>query len=78
MNRLNVVLIDDEPLCRQDLRDILSSFPANLIGEAGTLTEAKSLIEKFRPNLILLDLSLGAKTDSIFFDQFLHLLFASQ
>jgi len=59
MNRLNVVLIDDEPLCRQDLRDILSSFPANLIGEAGTLTEAKSLIEKFSPNLILLDLSLG-------------------
>jgi len=61
MNRLNVVLIDDEPLCRQDLRDILSSFPANLIGEAGTLTEAKSLIEKFRPNLILLDLSLGSQ-----------------
>ena len=61
MNRLNVVLIDDEPLCRQDLRDILSSFPANLIGEAGTLTEAKSLIEKFSPNLILLDLSFGSQ-----------------
>ena len=61
MNRLNVVLIDDEPLCRQDLRDILSFFPANLIGEAGTLTEAKSLIEKLRPNLILLDLSLGSQ-----------------
>jgi two-component system LytT family response regulator len=61
MNRLNVVLIDDEPLCRQDLRDILSSFPANLLGEAGTLTEAKSLIEKFSPNLILLDLSFGSQ-----------------
>jgi len=61
MNRLNVVLIDDEPLCRQDLRDILSFFQANLIGEAGTLTEAKSLIEKFSPNLILLDLSLGSQ-----------------
>ena len=61
MNRLKVVLIDDEPLCRQDLRDILAAFPANLIGEAGTLTEAKSLIEKFHPNLILLDLSLGSQ-----------------
>jgi two-component system, LytTR family, response regulator len=59
MKRLNIVLIDDEPLCRQDLRDTLAAFPANLIGEAGTLTQAKSLIERLRPNLILLDLSLG-------------------
>ena len=59
MKRLNIVLIDDEPLCRQDLRDILAAFPANLIGEAGTLSKAKSLIERLRPNLILLDLSLG-------------------
>jgi len=60
MNRLNVVLIDDEPLCRQDLRDIFASFPeVNLLGEAGTLTEARSLVEKLRPNLIFLDLSLG-------------------
>jgi len=61
MKRLNVVLIDDEPLCRQDLRDILAAFPANLIGEAGTLTKAKTLIERFHPNLILLDLSLGSQ-----------------
>ena len=60
MNRLNVVLIDDEPLCRQDLRDIFTAFPeVNLLGEASTLTEGTSLIEKLRPNLIFLDLSLG-------------------
>ena len=60
MNRLNVVLIDDEPLCRQDLRDIFTAFPeVNLLGEASTLKEGTSLIEKLRPNLIFLDLSLG-------------------
>lgn len=60
MKRLNVVLIDDEPLCCQDLRDIFADFPeVNLLGEAGTLTEARSLVEKLRPNLIFLDLSLG-------------------
>ena len=59
MKQLNVVLIDDEPLCRQDLRDILAAFPVNLIGEAGTMTEARSLVEKLRPNLIFLDLTLG-------------------
>jgi two-component system LytT family response regulator len=59
MKRLNVVLIDDEPLCRQDLRDILAAFPINLIGEACTVAEARSLVEKLRPNLIFLDLTLG-------------------
>jgi two-component system LytT family response regulator len=59
MKQLNVALIDDEPLCRQDLRDILAAFPVNLIGEAGTMTEARSLVEKLRPNLIFLDLTLG-------------------
>ena len=70
MKRLNIVLIDDEPLCRQDLRDILAAFPANLIGEAGTLTKAKSLIEKLRPNLILLDLSLGSQNGFDFLRSF--------
>ena len=60
MNRLNVVLIDDEPLCRQDLRDILAAFPeVNLIGEASTLKEATALVEKLRPNLIFLDFQNG-------------------
>jgi two-component system LytT family response regulator len=60
MKRLNVVLIDDEPLCRQDLRDIFAAFPeVNILGEASTLKEATSLVEKLRPNLIFLDLTLG-------------------
>ncbi len=60
MKRLNVLLIDDDPLCRQDLRDAFATFPeVNLIGEASTLKEAISLTEKLRPNLTFLDLSLG-------------------
>jgi two-component system LytT family response regulator len=63
-----VVLIDDEPLCRQDLRDNIAAFPeVNLIGEAGTLTEATSIVEKLRPNLIFLDLSLGRQDGFDFF-----------
>jgi two-component system, LytTR family, response regulator len=60
MKRLNVLLIDDDPLCRQDLRDAFAAFPeVNLLGEASTLKEALSLTEKLRPNLAFLDLSLG-------------------
>jgi len=60
MKRLNVLLIDDDPLCRQDLRDAFAAFPeVNLLGEASTLKEAISLTQKLRPNLVFLDLSLG-------------------
>jgi len=60
MKRLNVLLIDDDPLCRQDLRDAFAAFPeVNLLGEASTLKEAISLTEKLRPNLAFLDLSIG-------------------
>jgi len=63
MTLLNVVLVDDEPLCRQDLRDILAGFPAvKLVGEAGTLSEATALVRKVQPDLIFLDLSLGHKS----------------
>ena len=60
MKRLNVLLIDDDPLCLQDLRDIFAAFTeVNILGEASTLKEGVALTEKLRPNLIFLDLSLG-------------------
>jgi DNA-binding LytR/AlgR family response regulator len=60
MKRLNVLLIDDDPLCRQDLRDTFAAFTeVNILGEASTLKEGVALTEKLRPNLIFLDLSLG-------------------
>jgi two-component system LytT family response regulator len=60
MKRLNVLLIDDDPLCRQDLRDTFAAFTeVNILGEASTLKEGVALTETLRPNLIFLDLSLG-------------------
>jgi DNA-binding LytR/AlgR family response regulator len=60
MKRLNVLLIDDDLLCRQDLRDTFAAFTeVNILGEASTLKEGVALTEKLRPNLIFLDLSLG-------------------
>ena len=60
MKRLNVLLIDDDPLCRQDLRDTFAAFTeVNILGEASTLKEGVALTEKLRPNLIFLDLSLA-------------------
>ena len=60
MKSLRAILVDDEPLCRQDLRDVLLGFPhIQICGEAANTTEAIALINKNRPDLIFLDLSLG-------------------
>ena len=60
MKTLRAILVDDEPLCRQDLRDVLLGFPhVQICGEAANLTEATTLLNKSMPDLIFLDLSLG-------------------
>ena len=60
MKTLQAILVDDEPLCRQDLRDALLAFPhVQICGEAATITEAATLLKKTMPDLIFLDLSLG-------------------
>ena len=60
MKSLRAILVDDEPLCRQDLRDVLLGFPhIQICGEAANTTEAIALINKSMPDLIFLDLSLG-------------------
>ena len=60
MKTLRAILVDDEPLCRQDLRDVLLGFPhIQICGEASNLTEATTLLNKSMPDLIFLDLSLG-------------------
>jgi len=63
MKSLRAILVDDEPLCRQDLRDVLLGFPhIQICGEATNTTEAIALIKKNMPDLIFLDHSLGQET----------------
>ena len=60
MNSLRAIIVDDEPLCRQDLRDVLLGFPhIQICGEAANTTQAIALINENMPDLIFLDLSLG-------------------
>lgn len=57
---LRAVHVEDEPLCRDDLRSVLRLFPeVSLVGEADSLPRACRLIEEKRPDLLFLDLSLG-------------------
>ncbi|MFZ4774474.1 MAG: LytR/AlgR family response regulator transcription factor [Terrimicrobiaceae bacterium] len=53
---LRVILVDDEPLARQGLRDLLTARPeVEVAGEADCVENARTLIQQVRPDGIFLD-----------------------
>ena len=57
------VIIDDEELARNDLKALLEDYEEiEIIGEAETAEEAKSLITKLNPDLIFLDIQMPGKS----------------
>jgi DNA-binding NarL/FixJ family response regulator len=55
-----ILLVDDHPLIRQAVREIIEQEPdLRICGEAGDETAAMQLIKSSQPHLVLLDLSLG-------------------
>ncbi|PKM09667.1 MAG: DNA-binding response regulator, partial [Gammaproteobacteria bacterium HGW-Gammaproteobacteria-7] len=56
---MNVLIVDDEPLARERLRQMLSEMPGiSVAGEAGNGREALELADQLHPDLILLDISM--------------------
>ncbi|MCX8089642.1 MAG: response regulator transcription factor [Verrucomicrobiae bacterium] len=54
-----VLIVDDHPLFREGLVHLLQNERDLVVcGEAGTATEALALVQKLRPALVLLDISL--------------------
>jgi two-component system LytT family response regulator len=59
IERIRVVIADDERPARSLMRAMLSHFPdVNIVGEAENGSEAVELIERTRPDLVLLDLQM--------------------
>jgi len=56
---MKVLLVDDHPLFRQGLRNLLESIDSILVvGEAGDGAEALSMAEKLSPDLVIMDISM--------------------
>ena len=54
-----IVIADDYTILREGLRALISSNPEfDVVGEAGDGHEAIQCVEKYKPHLILLDLSM--------------------
>lgn len=57
--RLNTLIVDDEPLARAHLRDLLTSDPdISVLGEAGNGRDAVRLIRDLEPSLVMLDVQM--------------------
>lgn len=62
----DVIVVDDEPLARQGLRQLLAAHAdLRLVGEAGSVADALSLIAKTKPDVVFLDVEMA---DSSGFD----------
>lgn len=59
MRRLRVVLVDDEHLARERMRDLAAEHPdLEIAGEAATGPDAVVRIDELRPDFVLLDIAL--------------------
>ncbi|NIJ12595.1 DNA-binding NarL/FixJ family response regulator [Saccharomonospora amisosensis] len=65
---LRIVLVDDHPVVRQGLRFILDrEHDMSVVGEASSAAEARAVVERSRPDIVLLDLKLstGSETEGL-------------
>ncbi|MET9121413.1 response regulator transcription factor [Streptomyces sp. NPDC004528] len=63
---VRVLLCDDHAVVRAGLLALLDSAPGvEVVGEAGTGEEALALSAKLRPDVVLMDLQLGAGIDGV-------------
>ncbi|MGH3503769.1 MAG: response regulator [Nocardioidaceae bacterium] len=64
--RVRVLLVDDHPVVRTGLRALLAATGAvDVVGEAATGEESLTLCESEHPDVVLMDLQLGAGMDGV-------------
>lgn len=63
MTRLKAIIVDDEWLVRDELRNMLQNYPEiDVIGEASDVPQAAQMIKSKQPDVIFLDIQMPGKT----------------
>lgn len=60
-----VLIVDDQPAFRRQLRQLLSYAGFKVIGESGDITSAMELTRKFQPDLAVIDVMLPGENGLI-------------
>ena len=57
-----ISLVDDHAMVRQGLRALLSEAGHEVVGDSGDLTEALAQLQQLAPDVVLVDLNVGARS----------------
>jgi CheY-like chemotaxis protein len=60
-----ILIVEDDPLVAQDLKDRLESLDYKVAATTGRAEEALGMTQRFRPDLVLMDLQLSGAMDGI-------------
>lgn len=58
MESLRIVIADDEPIIRLDLRKTLENMGHQVVGEAGDGAKAVDVARELKPNIVILDIKM--------------------
>ena len=59
---MDIVIVDDHHLIRSGLIAALAETDFNIVAEASTVSEGLAIINKFHPNIALVDINLGTSS----------------
>lgn len=64
-NNLKVLIVEDEIIIAREIEDILINLGYNVTGIASSSDEALSMVEKFKPAIVLMDIIIEGEKDGI-------------
>ena len=62
-DRIHILIVDDEALIAEDIRDICETLPSTVCDTAFNAGQALNALESFQPALVLLDINLSDELD---------------
>lgn len=65
MKKVNVLIVEDEPIIADDLALMMEDLGHQVVGLSDTCEEGLQLIERFRPDIALLDIMIRGNDDGI-------------
>jgi DNA-binding LytR/AlgR family response regulator len=72
MENLKILIVDDEVLIAEDLKDILKSFGHNEIELAHSKSEAIKKLDTFKPDVALLDIRMEKELDGLELGEYIN------
>ncbi len=72
MAKVKILIVEDELIVAEDMREMLESLGYEISGVTGELQEAKRLLAATKPDIAMVDITLGKQQDGLNFAQ--HIL----